>query len=350
MRLNSMVLPYVLLVSFLTPNMARFDQPAVEAINASPYAGVAVPLIDAYDTEKHSAAEFAAKTEFLQHSMKKAVWPWVFFNRIIGKGTNTKPASNKPYFIAIKGMAINEEDEPLQDFYTIWRLALRLAKKLGAPGIFVDPEAYNNYQHYYVANVAQQQGKTEVEVQNRLEAIGAKLISIAQEEYPSAILWFTFTGLAAPIQGFREASGRLTTSSYIIKGMLDACHTSHADIKIISGGMTSLGYCYTSLKDLEEVIQKRANYFKPVLAKYPHLHLAGTIAPWLHQEGKKGWLRQGKCQKSELHDIEAFKPAIQKLLAAYQYVWIYAAVVSDYNPYQPESAARFNQACGNIFP
>ncbi len=350
MKLYSTVLPYVLLVSFLTPTMAKFDRPAVEAINASPYAGVAVPFIDAYDTAQHSAADFAAQTEFLQQSMQKAVWPWVFFNRIIGKGTNNKRQSNKPYFIAIKGMAINEEDAPLQDFYTIWRLALQTARKLGAPGIFVDPEAYNNYQHYYLANVAQQQGKPEDEVQKRLEAIGAKLISIAREEYPTAILWFTFTGLAAPIQGFREAPGRLTTSSYIIKGMLDACKSSQAEIKIVSGGMTSLGYCYTSLPDMEKVIQQRADYFKPVLAKYPHLHLAGTIAPWLHQDGKKGWLQQGKCRKSELRDIEDFKPLIKKLLATYQYVWIYAAVVSDYNPYKPESAGYFHRACDKVFP
>lgn len=341
----SSLIPYLILVSFLTPNFHKFDLKAVEAINASPYSGVAIQLVNAYDTNNHTEAEFAAQTEFLRANVKKQVWPWVFFNRIIGKA-----GSDKPYFAAIRGMALDEHDEALRDFYTIWRLALRTAKKLGAPGIFIDPEAYNNYQYYYVGKVAALQGKTDAAVQQQLANIGRELITIAQEEYPTAILWFTFSGLAGPIQGFRDPAGKLTTSSYIIKGMLDACKQKNSGLTIVSGGMTSLGYCFKSLQDLENVIQKRAGYYHSVLATYPHLKLGGTIAPWLNHEKKRGWMLKGKCQTSALKNIEDFKPLIKKLRASYPYVWIYAAAVSGFNPFEPASAVPSNQVIAETSP
>ncbi len=53
MKLFSSVLPYLLLVSFYSGQINNFGIEKIKAINESPYHGVAVALIGAYDTGKY---------------------------------------------------------------------------------------------------------------------------------------------------------------------------------------------------------------------------------------------------------------------------------------------------------
>jgi hypothetical protein len=83
MKLYSVVLPYLLLVSFGV-ELNTFDQAKIELINNSPYQGVAVPLVSHYDTRNPLLLDFTEAFKRFKDSCRMHVWPWVFFNRFIG--------------------------------------------------------------------------------------------------------------------------------------------------------------------------------------------------------------------------------------------------------------------------
>ena len=187
MKLLSVTLPYLLLVTFYTAELGDFGTDKMNAIVSSPYNGVAVPLIGAYDTGKHTAEDFAPSVKRLKDGARKDVWPWVFFNRFVGSKEGARslsPDSGNAYFRAISGMDIYNEAGALGDFYGIWKTSLAIARETGSPGIVVDPEAYNNYETYKVSYISEETGIPENEVKKRLAEIGRELARIADETYP----------------------------------------------------------------------------------------------------------------------------------------------------------------------
>ncbi len=243
MKLYSAVLPYLLLVSFYTGTLADFTAPKIQAINASPYHGVAVSVVGAYDTAPITAERFTSESARIKQAAKKQIWPWVYFNRFIGfarDGRSHSPLAEAPYFTRIRGFDLYNETGALGDFYEIWRQALRLARELQAPGILVDAEPYNNYQTYRVGYLAQQAGRSEAEVISRLRQIGAELADIVQQEYPTAVLWFFFSGLITPPAG--AAPGEERSVTHIVHGMLTRAKASGAQFLLVSGGELSAGY------------------------------------------------------------------------------------------------------------
>lgn len=344
MKLYSHILPYLLLLSFYSGNLIDFNKQKTDIINNSPYNGVAVQVLDAYNTEPIPEDRLNAAVARIKKNARKHVWPWVFFNRFIGfqEGSiSHSTLSAVPYFKRIRGLDLDNETGALADFYKIWRLSLRLAKELGVPGIVVDPEAYNNYQAYKVSYLAQQLNKSEAEVINRLQAIGADLADIVQQEYPEAILWFLFTGLAPP--GSLKGPMDYRSVSYIIKGMLIQAKSSGAKFTIIAGGENSAGYCYRSLTEMIQIYERRRERYQTWLTQFPNLRLGGTIALWDKPENKKGWLQQGACGQSTIRYAADFEPLLRQLLATCDYVWIYAASAAGFNPYDPAIAAAYNQ-------
>jgi hypothetical protein len=344
MKIMSLMLPYLLLVSFGV-NFHSLDQQKINLINQSPYQGVAVPLISAYDSRKYDWQDFAQSVQRIKTQAKKQIWPWVFFNRFYGwrdHGHIISPLANNLYFRNIKGIDLYNRAGALADFYNLWRISLRSAKELGSPGVLVDPEAYNNYGMYALSTLADQIGGTPREIKSRLKAVGGEIVRIAMEEYPDVKIWFTFTGIASPIPG--SEPGGLRTPAYIVQGMLEKAKKTGAKVKIISGGTVSLGYCYKSLEDLKNVIKKRKQNIDPVLVKYPNLGLAGTIAPWADARQKQGWTLKRKCGEATMQNLDDFKPLIRELLKNYDYVWIYAGSAAGYHPYDPQNAAIYNKA------
>lgn len=349
MKLYSIVLPYLLLVSFATPNLTSFDINRINIINQSPYQGVAVPLIDAYDINKYSLENFSQSVNRINGYSKKQVWPWVFFNRFIGSKAGEKshsPLANVPYFQRIKGVDLDNQSGALDDFYKVWQTSLRIAKLLQVPGIVVDAEAYNNYQNFKVPHVAQQQGMSQTEVINGLRAIGAALADIVAQEYPEAILWFFFTGLNSPYPTLNPATKEYRSVTYIIQGMLQRAKATQAKFTLVSGGEFSPGYCFKSLEDLQQSVARRNGRFLASLQEFPNLKLGATIAPWDRPEQKQDWLRGGKCGQSTLKGINDFQPLISHLLRSYNYVWIYAASAAGYNPYNPTVFPVYNEVLG----
>jgi hypothetical protein len=347
MKLLSVTLPYLLLVTFYTVNLKDFGTGKMAAIESSPYNGVAIPLIGAYDTGKYTSGDFASSVKRLKESNAKDVWPWVFLNRFIGSkegGRTLSQDSGNAYFRAIKGMDIYNESGALGDFYEIWRMSLTIAKELGSPGIVVDPEAYNNYDMYRVSNISEETGVPETEVKKQLVRIGRELARIADETYPEATLWFLFTGLGTPLRSLNPLADKEYRSvTYIVEGMLEYTKEKASGLKIVSGGELSLGYCQRSLDDMKHRIRKRSIGFKHALASYPALRLGGTIAPWENSGSRKdGYFTRGECGKSKLKDLTDFEPLISYLSNTYQYVWIYAAMNVGYDPYEKNIASTYN--------
>ena len=347
MKLFSIVLPYLLLVSFYSGEINNFGIDKIRAINESPFHGVAVALVGAYDTGKNSEKGFESKVKLIKNESKKHIWPWVFFNRFIGYKEGERslsPMAKTEYFLSIKGMDVYNESGALEDFKNIWRMSLKLAKELGSPGIVIDPEAYNNYKNYQLSYLAKQLGKPEEEIKAQLKKIGADLVDIAEKEYPDATLWFLFTGLGSPVRKVNPFSEKeYRTVTYIIQGMLERAKELGSKLKFVSGGEL-MGYCYESLDDLKEKIKKRNVQFTSALKIFPNLYLGGTIAPWDKPELKKGWMLKGKCGKSDLKSIDDFKPLISHLLKSYNYVWIYAAGATRYDPFNADISSSYNKS------
>lgn len=334
------ILPYLLLITFYSGEFNKFPINKIDIINKSPYQGVALPLADAYETKRYDLGDFSPQIESFKKKFKKHIWPWVFFNRFVGfeEGKlSHSTLANKEEFRKIAGMDLFNESGALAEFFHVWKMALKIAKELGAPGIVVDYEPYNNYEVPNLDYLSQKLRRPREEVKDRLKAIGAELLDIADSENPQAVIWFLATDLGKTrpnIWGEREYR---CTETYLVHGMLVRAKEKHSHIKIVSGGQSSLGYCFLSLEDLEQKMAKREKDFAPIIKEYPNLFLGGTLAPWPSSDLKKGWMLRDNCGKSNLTNITDFQPLVAKLLENYRYVWIYAAGAAGYDPYSEPS-------------
>ncbi len=137
--------------------------------------------------------------------------------------------------------------------------------------------------------------------------------------------------------------------TYIVQGMLEYAKEKGSDIKLVSGGMLSLGYCYKSLDDLKDKVGSRNTDFEKSSTTYPNLALGGTIAPWMDSKlRKKGYFTKGVCGRSGLKVIGDFRPLIKYLLESYNYVWLYTDATLGYNPYDRASASEFNKTVSGL--
>jgi hypothetical protein len=348
-KLYSSIIPYLLLVTFFSGRINEFKIDKLKAINNSPYNAVAVQFIDAYDTSKYSLTDFQQSILLFKKESKKHIWPWIFFNRFVSNKMGTISLSHKPaneaYFAKINGLDIYNESGALHDFYDIWRISLKMAKELGAPGIVVDPELYNNHRNYEMAYLAEQLGKPQAAVKQRLIAVGGELADIVNHEYPQAHLWFFLTGLSKPFPSPKPLASRdLMTISYIIEGILQEAQKKAMKLTVISGGEYNLGYCHENLPSFQASIKERNTQFQPLLATFPNLQLAGVVAPWDDAAKRTNFMTQGKCAKSVFKNLEDFKQPIQFLATTYKYVWIYGAAAAPYNHYDLRTAAIYNKA------
>lgn len=357
----SMVLPYLLLVTFtaggMQPSgaMQQFDLQKLEQINSFPYSGVAVPLVGLYDTSKHSEQDFEPSIQLIKLHAHKDIWPWVFMERFVG--TPQQPAESLPkyaraeYYTRIKGMDIYNQTGALDDFFNLWRIALVVAKETGSPGIVLDHEVYGNPLAYDLDYVAREQGKSADEVERRLQEIGAKLSDIVDETYPGAVIWCLDTGLdrITPVRKLNPwAAPDYRTVTYVMEGLLKRAKEKHSQAIVVSGGEMSLYYCYQSLTDLRDSVRERNERLAPALASYPNLRAGAPISPWYDAKLRRGWMLKGKCGSSTLRTIDDFKPLISELLHSYNYVWVYAAGVAPYSPFDPENAAHYDPAIGDV--
>jgi hypothetical protein len=338
---------YLMLVTFLVPNFGAVTPEMVSEFDRSPYSALAVPVVDAYDTGAvPSLQTLQPELAEIKAHTSKHIWPWVFFNRMVGSDPNQKnPHAQTSYFQGINGFDLDDRIGAQSDFLRTWRVALEIAHEAHSPGVVCDLELYNNYAANDVTKLAAQTGKNPEEVIQLLEAVGVRMADIADEELPGGTVWFFFTGLSRP--DFKMVNGKsyYRATSYVVLGMLQRIRQVGMKVAVISGGETSLQYCHPSLKQLQQDIQTRLKGFLPKLEVYAGiLTLGGPITLWKDKSDKSAWLLEGNCGACPARNVEELEPYLRELLQTYNHVWVYApAGPGGYNPFDTSVAPRFNK-------
>jgi len=336
---------YLMLVN--SARAEQMDALKLAQFDRSPYDGLAVAFLDAYDTTPvPSAAEIAARITEWEKATKKDIWPWVYFNRMVGANEEKGNQFAKvPYFERFQGLDLDGKAGAQKDFLDSWRNSLRAARQAGIPGIVCDLEFYNNYKASDPGALAAMTAKPLPDVIALLKQLGAHMARTAAEEYPGATVWFLFTGFTNP--AYRVIGGRpyYLSATYIVDGLLQEIRLQRFPLRVVSGGSVGLGYCHRSLEDLRDAIQKRGAAFSPLLQKYARiLELGGTMTLWSDQSAKKTWVAQGACGASSAATVEDLEPYMELLFRSYRYNWIYGSINGGYSAFDPAIAPRFDAA------
>ena len=336
---------YLMLVN--TAMAHQMDAPKLAQFDRSPYDGLAVSFVNAYDTSPvPSPALMKAQIASWKKSSTKQIWPWVYLNRMIGANdAEGNQLVKVPYFQRFHGLDLDGKAGAQNDFLESWRNALRLARATRVPGIVCDLEFYNNYKAYNIAELARMTSIPQQDVLNALRQVGGRMAEIAAAEYPGATLWFFFTGFTRPEYRVIDGQPFYLAATYIAEGLLDQIQRHHLPLRVLSGGEVGLGYCHNSVEDLRQAIEKRAAAFAPLLEKYNGiLELAGTMTLWSDQSAKKNWVAHGVCGTSMAASIEDLIPYMELLFRSYRYNWLYGSPNGGYFAFEFASASRFDAA------
>ena len=347
--------PYLLLVTFSAPRLDQLDRGRIAVVNSFPYDGVALTVMGAYEAgDVPGMEQMDGVVRLVRRECRRHVWPWVFLNRIIGHRPGARAhrgARVNPYFRRIRGMDLENSAGALADFLEVWRLSLRLAREMEAPGIVFDPEAYNDYRVYDPVFLADVRGEDVGETLSLFRRLGGRLAEIAAEEYPGALVWALFTGLdGEPRYG---CGGMLRTTAYLFEGFLEKAVRDGLRLKVVDGGETSVGYYNPSLEALRARVSSRALRAKPFLDRYGgKLVLAAPIAPYRDAYATSGWLRRAIGSSPPLKTLDDLIPLFRELLETYRLIWVYAASAASFFPFKPgadayhEAITRLKQAFG----
>jgi hypothetical protein len=330
-----------------TAQASRLTVAKLEQFDRSPYDALAVSFEDAYDTAPVlSLASMQSQIASWRRSTTKAIWPWVYLNRMIGADNEQGNAlTNVPYFERFQGLDLEDKAGAQTDFLQIWARALQLAQTSGVPGIVCDPEFYNNYKANDIAELARITSKTSERVLSGLRQLGSKMADVAAREYPGATVWFLFTGFTRPAYRVIEGEPHYLASTYIVEGLLEEIQQRHLPVHVVSGGEVGLGYCHASVDDLRQAADKRKAAFDPLLRRYDGiLELAGTMTLWSDRSAKKNWVANGACGASPASTVEDLIPYMERLFRTYRYNWIYGSPNGGYYAFDVASAPRFDAA------
>ncbi len=114
--------PYLMLVTFGAPLVNAWGDEHFAVLDESPYHGVAVPVLDAYDTAPVPPEDaFADAVATIGRSTRKHMWPWVFSNRFVAQSMECarEPGQSAEYFGRIRGWDLGDETGALSDFLAI---------------------------------------------------------------------------------------------------------------------------------------------------------------------------------------------------------------------------------------
>jgi len=337
-------LSYLLLVN--TAIASRMDDGKLRQFDRSPYDGLAVAFLHAYDTGPvPSPEDMAGSMRAWRGSTEKHIWPWVYVNRMIGfAAAEHNEHSDAPYFRAIAGADLDGRSGARSDFLLLWRNALSAARQAGSPGVVCDLEFYNDHRLYDIASLAGSTGKKPSQAAKSLEDLGAEMARIVEETYPDAFLWFLFTGFTHPGYKTYDGTPYYPSPTYVAIGLLDEISRRRVPARVLTGGEGSLAYCHENLAALGQAIEKRRADSEPALAKYAGvLEMAGTLTLWSEQSAKRGWVSEGACGTAAAASVEELRPYLELLLRSYRYNWIYASGDGNYLAFSPESAPRFDR-------
>ena len=331
--------PYLLLVTF--NDLTGTNR--LSALDASPFDGIAVPVVNAYYSGSQLPFEqIQANFASFQLQTRKQVWPWIFINRMVGT-TDAPAKAGAADSDKINAVDLDDSFGGRTGFLDLWRKALRQAKSAGVPGVVLDMELYSNRKAYSVSVVARQRSLTPDEVKKQLQDVGNQMAQIASQEYPDAIVWTLLSGLS-PTSHVLDYSEEDSTCGYILLGMMDGVRERHLKLTLIDGGEDSLGYCHKSVAALDEGISERLQRFTPLFREYGEtLILGGTIALWRDSASRTDWLLHGWCGASDVKQPQDFVPYLKMLFQSYRFVWIYAATAGQWDPLSPAGGGPLNR-------
>jgi hypothetical protein len=333
---------YLMLVSSVS--LTTLTQEGIAQFDRSSYEGVAVPFLNAYETGPIPSAQFMQdRISEWKKVTKKDLWPWVYLNRIIGPDPARKQQFERlPYFTKIRGADLEGQTEARKDFLEYWRNSLRAARNTQSPGIVVDLEFYNFYPAYDLGVLAREMGKKPDDAVTLLKQLGHRMAEIVADEYPTAKIWFLFTDLGNPAWKLVDGRPFYASPAYVVLGLLDGIEEKGTPATIVSGGEVGLGYCHSSLAQLQMKIKNRATGFAPALSKYTGvLELAGTLTLFSDENGKSGWMKE-RCTPSDASNVEELQPYLKLLMKTYRYNWIYASGTGGYYAFRPNAPDRFD--------
>jgi hypothetical protein len=317
----------------------------LKQFDKSPYDGLAVAFLHAYDTSAvPSVTDMDAKLVEWKTYTNKTIWPWVYVNRMLAiDPADTNPYSKDAYFRRFPGADLDGKGGARDEFIANWSNALRAAKDSHAPGIVCDLEFYNYQKAYEIPELAAHINQTPQATTDLLRKLGARMADAAARQYPDAVLWFLFTGLTHP--DYKKTGGQsyYPAPSYIALGMLDEIRAKRMNLKVLTGGEGSLGYCHVSMDEFRQKVRDRADAYTQLIATYGSgLELAGTLTLWSDTAAKRNWVNQYPCNSSPAANVEELEPYLETLFRSYRYNWIYGSNDGGYDAFSAATAPRFD--------
>ncbi len=342
--------PYLLMVTSLDPPLGKVSDAQVELLNDTPFDGAAISIMGIYDGGAlPDEAALLARCAELKKLSRKTLWPRVYLNRLIGflpKVSRRSACSSPEYFDRIKGFDLWDEAGARTDFLKLWRLSLRAAKALGAPGVVPDFESYNCGGVANPLTLAKACGRSLPETQAALRDLGAKLADIAAEEFPDAVLWSLITELGRADHYWNKPPQDpplLALHAYLFEGLLEAARNRAMPLTLVSGGEDDIGYYHPSPEALRAKIAAKDLAFQALRKRFgDRLVAGGTITVWNDDSKLTGWAREAAGPAPPFKNFSDFAPMLAELFRAYRYVWLYVPMVTDYNPFDSVSAPALN--------
>jgi len=339
--------PYLLMVTSLDPPLSQLTDAQVALLNDTPFDGVAISLTDIYDggplPDESTLLQRCAQ---LKRHSAHPIWPRVYLNRMVGFLPNTTLRSacrNPEYFDRIKGFDLADAAGARTDFLRLWRLGLRAARALGAPGVVADFESYNLGGLCNPATLATMTGQSVAETQEALRRLGAQLADVVAEEYPEAVIWSLFTGLSKSDWYTVNGQPLYLLHAYLFQGFLQRAAERNTPLRLVSGGELTVGYYSPSREALREKIAARAQRYRLALQQADgRLVLGGTITVWDDDRKLTGWAREAAGAAPPYKCFADFQPLLRELFTAYRHVWLYVPMVTDYNPFDARTAPDLN--------
>lgn len=345
--------PYLLMVTSLDPPLAQLSDAQAGLLGGAPFDGVAISLLGIYDGRPlPEEAALLARCQELRRPGGPTLWPRLYLNRCSGflPSRMRREACQAPeYFDRIAGFDLWDEAGARTEFLRLWRLGLRAARALGAPGVVADFESYNLGGLGNPVTLAALAHRSLPDTQAALRALGAQLADLTAEEYPEAIIWSLFTGLGEPARYRVEGQALPLLQTYIFEGLLQRAAERAMPLRLVSGGETTLGYYSPSVAALRGKLAARAEGFGPARKQAgERLALGGTIVLWNDARRLTGWVRESAGATPPYQCFADFSPLLRELFAAYRYVWVYVPMVTDYNPFDAATAPGLNAALREV--
>ncbi len=214
-----------------------------------------------------------------------------------------------------------------------------MGRTLGAPGVVLDLETYNDnyndYKTYMVSETAEHRGEADDATLAGLRAIGREMAALVADEYPEAVIWSLFTNL-----GSKPDTG-LRTHDYLCRGLLEKLAEDSTPALLVDGGELPLGYYSPSADALGDKLDSFAARLQPFTDRFPrHLEMGATLAPYHEPDRLAAWAKEMSEQGGHVFQNAAeFGPLVEVLLRRCKHVWMYGGQMAHYVPFDPAESA-----------